>query len=182
MIKVGISGVPGSGKTTLARALASGCNKNVELVSEYARSYISKHKSIESVWEQIFVTNKQIEWEDSIVKKADLLITDSPIYLGFLFTIDLMDFDNPKDLIAYNYIFKKLIVLNNRYDIVFHLNPVFNVKEDGVRPALHFDKQWRNESNSRLLALFKTFGQKNIVVINQTDLNERVLLCKEVLK
>jgi GTPase SAR1 family protein len=66
-IKIGIVGVPGSGKTTLARALASKCRsidrlKNVELVSEYARRYISKHGSISSMSEQYRILEKQAEW------------------------------------------------------------------------------------------------------------------------
>lgn len=156
MKKIGISGIPSSGKTTLARALANDCrDKNVELVNEYARTYMSKHKSIDTIWEQIIVTNKQIDWEESICDNVDLMITDSPIYLGFLFGIDLIDFDNSKDLIAYNTLFKKLVSLKNRYDVVFR-----------VRRDLHFDEEWRIKSNSTLLGIFKMFGQKNVVEIN----------------
>jgi nicotinamide riboside kinase len=86
MLRVGICGVPGSGKTSLSRALAVACRgvdqlKHVELVNEYARRYISKHGQIESIFEQYRILEKQLEWEDSVCNdKLDIMITDSPIF------------------------------------------------------------------------------------------------------
>lgn len=184
MIKVGISGIPGSGKSTLARALAgSFCGKkSVELVSEYAREYLSKHKKIDIIWEQLWVTEKQIEREENIVQNVEILITDSPIYLGFLFASDLVDFKNKKDLVAYNELFEKLINLNNRYDYIFHLNPDIKPVKDGVRPAEHFDEVWRLHANSSILSNFKVFGQDNVIEIKNDNIDERISKCLEVLK
>jgi nicotinamide riboside kinase len=187
MIKVGISGVPGSGKTSLARALASTCRrdeqyKNVELVSEYARSYISKHGSIDHLWEQHRVTEKQIDWEDSICQSTDILITDSPIYIGFLYAIELVDFSKSKDVMLYNDLFKKLTNLGNRYNLIVHLDPTLEPVEDGVRPAQHFDKIWRETSNSSLLSILSMFGQKNVKVISNTNMDERIEACLHFLR
>ena len=64
MLRIGIVGVPGAGKTTWARLIASECRsidklKSVELVSEYARRYLSKHSSIDSLFEQYRILEKQ---------------------------------------------------------------------------------------------------------------------------
>jgi len=186
MKKIGISGVPGSGKTSLARALASSCRldgyKNVELVSEYAREYISKHGLVESVWEQCRITDKQLEWEESVNKKADIMISDSPIYMGFLYAIELVDFSRSKDVMCYNDLFKKLTKLSNRYDFVVHLNPDIRPVEDDVRQKLHFDENWRQESNSKLLNIFNMFGQKNVFVIINSDMDERIKTCLNAIR
>lgn len=97
MIRVGFIGTPGSGKTSTARALASQCRRidalnNVEIVSEYARRYISKHGSIDFLWEQYRILHKQLEWETSVENdNLDLLITDSPIFVGFAYCLDLRE-------------------------------------------------------------------------------------------
>jgi len=183
MKRIGISGVPASGKTTLARALASAlCGKlNVELINEYARTYLFKYKSIDSIWEQIRVTEKQIELENNISDKTDIIITDSPIYLGFVFSMDIVNFNRDKDILAYNDLFNKLSLLNNRYDYIFHLCPVIDPLKDKVRPDLHYDQEWRDRTNSIILSVFNFFGQKNIVVISNKDINDRVAICLKYL-
>lgn len=179
MRRIGISGVPGSGKTSLARALTSACSltKRTELVSEYARTYISKHYSIDSIWEQLRITDKQLEWENNVFDETDILITDSPIYLGFLYTMDLVDFSNPKDLMAYNDLFKKLVNIRDRYELIFHLEPVFEPVKDGIRIDLHFDENWRKNANVAILNIFKMFGQKNIIEVAEKDMTKRVEFC-----
>jgi len=184
---IGISGVPGAGKTSLARALASECRhmekfKNVEIVSEYARRYISKHGSIDHIWEQYRVTGKQLEWELSIVKETDLIITDSPIYLGFLYAKSLVNFKDEKEVMIYTDLFKKLVKFSNNYDLIVHLNPVFIPVKDGVRPEIHFDLKWRQESNDSLFTIYSIFGQKNIEIISELDMEKRVNLCFELFK
>lgn len=71
MIRVGITGVPGAGKTTLSRSIAAECRgietlKKVELVQEYARRYILKHGSITSILEQYRILEKQCGFDKYI--------------------------------------------------------------------------------------------------------------------
>jgi deoxyadenosine/deoxycytidine kinase len=185
--KIGISGVPGAGKTSLTRALASECQnranfKNVEIVSEYARRYISKHGSIDHIWEQYRITGKQLEWEQSIVRETDLIITDSPIYLGFFYAKSLVNFKDEKEIMIYTDLFKKLVKFSNNYDLIIHLNPVFTPVKDGVRPEIHFDPKWRQESNTSLFTIYSIFGQGNIEIISELDMGRRVNMCFELFK
>jgi len=165
MIRVGITGVPGSGKTTLARSLSSKCRgedqlKNVELINEYARRYISKHGLITSILEQYRILEKQCEWEDSVCNdNLDLMITDSPVFLGFLYCTELQK-SNSKEIMFFNDIFKKMVKLNfpeSRYDIIFHLPPILKPVEDGVRAEEHFQDDWREKSDSMIVSIFQIF-------------------------
>jgi len=183
MLRIGVIGVPGSGKTSLCRAVTSACRRipslqRIELVSEYARRYISKHGRVEDIWEQYRIMEKQIEWEDSIpIKKTDLVITDSPIHLGFLYACDIVT-NKPKDIMVYNDIFKKMSKLNEgkpRYDIIFHLPPTIKPVDDGIRSPEQLDDNWRKENNTKLCFIFDTiFKPASLLTIESADMNNRV--------
>ena len=186
---LGFVGSPGSGKTTLARALCSACRrlpniKTVELVSEYARRYISKYGPIENIFEQYRIMTKQLEWEDTVLSKYDMVITDSPIHMGFLYAIDISK-KTPKDVMVFNDIFKEMTKISMpipRYDIIFHLPPKLKPVEDGVRIEKHFDETWRQESNNIIKSIFKIFPPKKFIEIQSTDINERIEECIKYIK
>lgn len=184
MLKVGFSGVPGSGKTSTARALAAFCRRNeklkrVELIAEYARRYLTKYGSIDHLADQYKIMEKQIEWEDQIPKDStDLIITDSPVHLGWLYVLDF-GYKKSKDIMYANDIFKRLNKINlpSRYDMIFHLSPDVIPVKDGVRPDLHFDEKWRQESDSMIKFIFKQFKPKNFNIIKSVSLEDRISEC-----
>jgi nicotinamide riboside kinase len=186
MIRVGFTGAPGTGKTTTARAFSSYLRKynfhHIELVHEYARRYISKHGSIEKMWEQMRVTSKQVEWENSVTNsKLEILITDSPVFLGFFYACDL-ERKCEKDIMVFNDLFKTLNRLNfpePRYDIVFHLPPVLKSIDDGVRVEKHLDNEWRLETDVAIKHIFKIFPPKQFIEVPESivSIEDRVDFC-----
>ena len=190
MIRIGFTGVPGSGKTSTARALVSRLRtievfKSVELVQEYARRYISKHGIPEQIWEQYRITCKQIEWEDSVSNdKLDILITDSPIFLGFMYATE-MNKPTSKDIMVYNDVFNLMTRLNYpvpRYDLIFHLPPSITPVDDGIRAIHQLDQEWRISANQSILETMKIFKPKNIVSIAATNIDNRVIECINLLE
>jgi nicotinamide riboside kinase len=190
MIRAGIVGVPGSGKTTLSRAVAAACRgsdglSHIELVSEYARRYISKHGPIESIFEQYRILEKQCEWEESVCNdKLDLMLTDSPIFMGFIYCCELPK-STSKEIMFFNDIFKKMVKLNNpipRYDFIFHLDPTLEPVDDGVRKAEHFNKEWREKSNMMIQATMEIFKPRKFIKIKPSELNKRVSICIGILQ
>jgi len=187
-INIGISGVPGTGKSSLARSLAGSLatNKNiktVELISEYARTYIAKYGSIDSIWEQYKILDKQVDMENVIPKHTDVLITDSPVTMYFHYTLDAKK-DSSKDSMVLEDMFHKINLLNanNRYDIIFHVPPTFAPNDDGIR-SKHLDPMWREESDKSIRFICgKLFPPKKFVVVEPLDLMERVKFCNNVLQ
>jgi nicotinamide riboside kinase len=185
MLKIGITGVPGSGKTTMARAVASKCQgviglEQVELVQEYARRYISKHGKIENIFEQYRILEKQLEWEQSVCNdKLDIMITDSPVFLGFNYSCELPKNDS-KEVMFFNDIFKKMVSLNYpvpRYDAVFHLGLELKPLDDGIRPPQHFDENWRKKADMMIRATMNIFKPYLFYTLEQEDLNQRAEFC-----
>jgi nicotinamide riboside kinase len=185
VIRVGFIGVPGAGKTTTSRALAGSIRehtnlKTVELVAEYARVYIHKY-GIDSIYDQVRILNKQIAEEDRYPEATDLMITDSPIFLGLGYAIELREEGNPKHTMVINDLFKDMNKLNQvpRYDIIFHLPPVLKPVKDGIRAEHHFDDEWRRTADIRLQAMFHVFPPRKLITLQATDVEGRV---KEAIK
>jgi|CXWL01.1.fsa_nt_gi nicotinamide riboside kinase len=183
MIRVGFTGVPGAGKTSTARAVAAMCRKdtgfkNIELVSEYARRYISKYGNIETLWDQYWILQKQLDWEDKVGQEVDLIITDSPIYLGFLYCLDCRDYTK-KDTMLFNEIFTQMNTLNfpHRYDIVFHLPPKLKPVDDGIRASHQFDDTWRKEADEKLRYIHNIFPPAKLVIIEEESMLDRINAC-----
>lgn len=181
MKKIGFVGLPGTGKTSMAQALATKCRKesikfkNIEVVSEYARRYIRKHGEIQYLWEQVRILRKQQEWEDAVAKITDLVIVDSPIHLGFLYCCEIFKKEDKKDIMLMSDVFKMLIKMNDpvRYNMIFYL-PFSKSIRDGIRAERYFDSQWQKETDIFIKIIFKKlFKCEKFIELNTTTIEER---------
>jgi nicotinamide riboside kinase len=183
MKRIGFVGVPGSGKSSIARGMAARAYETlgrVELVAEYARRYIAKYNNIDCVSDQYRILQKQLEWENSIPEdNIDIIITDSPVHMGFLYALELRDLNKKKDVIYMNDIFKVMNKINcpHRYDIIFHLPPIWKPKEDGVRPREHFEDKWRQKADNIIQFIFKLFPPKNFYQVTSDEFEGRITEC-----
>lgn len=185
MVRLGITGVPGSGKTTLSRAIASQCRdikefSHVELVNEYARRYISKHGPVTSIFEQYRILEKQLEWEDSVCNEhLDLMITDSPVFLGFIYCCNLPK-TNSKEIMFFNDVFKKMVKVNYpkpRYDILLHLGTSRKPLDDGIRIPEQFKDSWRSQADTMIRATMSVFKPKIFIEVPEGELDKTSLWC-----
>lgn len=185
MKRIGFVGVPGSGKSSVARGVAARAYDKigrVELIAEYARRFLSKYGTVNKVSDQYKILQKQLEWEDVIPEiETDVTITESPIHMGFLYALELRDRENIKDTMYINDIFKRMNKVNcpPRYDIIFHLPPIWLPSKDGVRPEKHFDKGWREESDKIIQFIFKLFPPRHFITVIPETLEDRVMECLE---
>lgn len=188
MIRIGFTGLPGTGKTTLARMLSAELPKstslnNIELVSEYARRYISKYEAIESIWDQYLIMQKQLDWEDSVGTEVQAIVTDSPVFLGLVYCLELKR-GTIKDSMVFSEIMDKMLKLNipPRYDFVFHLLPKVEPSRDGLRPDIHFDEDWRKDTEGTFHFIHRLFPPKNLYIVEQESVEDRLDFCLYTLK
>lgn len=183
MKRIGFVGVPGTGKSSIARGIAAQSYKHigkVELVSEYARRYLSKYGPIQNVSDQYKIMQKQLEWEDIIDQnEIDISITDSPVHMGFLYALEIRNTNLIRDAMYVNDIFKTMTKINcpPRYDIIFHLPPIWKPSSDGVRPEEHFNNNWREKTDFKIQFIFKLFPPKNFIILKTSTFEERIEEC-----
>ena len=137
MIRVAFTGAPDSGKTTLAKMVSARLNLKgyvPALVHEYARDYITKYGvRPNTVAEQFLVFYRQLEREEEMCSQStQVMYTDCPIMLSYVYAIDLVRDDKDRDDFTYLYN-KTLIALENRYDLIFLLRPFRETVKDDVR-------------------------------------------------
>lgn len=188
MFRIGFIGLPGTGKSTLAKVVSSMCveklNKEAYLVDEFAREFLCKYGAIDSAADQFRIFYGQLEKEEKTPSNVDIMVTDSPIFLGFMYSIDVKSKNNKKDSLYISDIFEKMILLNTppRYDVLFFLPPVWEPKEDVYRNKLHYDPEWRKDKNDFLKILIKIFPPKKLFYIDSFSLQDRIEECFEYLK
>lgn len=177
-MKIGLLGLPGCGKTTLARLVAVELSKTniVEVVDEFARLYLAKFGSITSPAEQYVILEKQIQRE--MDTKAEILITDSPVILGFNYVIDYSS-NSDKDIFYVGEIFKRLFtwITKNPYDILFYIPPVIPPKKDNIRPNQHFDEKWRYKNDVLMRAIPVLFKCNKVYELKSKSLDGRLREC-----
>ena len=114
---------------------------------------------------------------------VDVLITDSPVHLGFLYALELRE-NNRRDVGCLTDIFNEMSLINlkPRYDIIFYLSPLETVKSDGVRDVEHFDETWKQNADEMMQCIFRIFPPKHFVKIGPLDIDGRVAECMRLIK
>jgi nicotinamide riboside kinase len=135
--------------------------------------------------EQYRILEKQYEWETSVCNsKLDIMLTDSPVFLGFVYCTELPKIDQ-KEIMFFNDIFKKMIKMNYpkpRYDIIFHLDPALKPVDDGVRAKEHFEDAWRAKADTMIRATMEIFKPRKFHIIESVSLESRVRSCLNMIK
>lgn len=188
MVKIGFAGIPGTGKSTQARALAETYKKqllNVGMVKEYAREYISKHGLMDHIWEEYKIFDTQLAWEQKIIdSNVDILITDSPLPLTFMYSSILHNPEDKKNNMVFQDIFKRQLKANSpqRYDIIFYCPDILDINlDDGIRSNIQLTKSWRQEHEEFTKTLFKIFKPKEFITLTQSSILDRTNYCIEII-
>jgi len=138
MIKIGLMGAPGCGKSTLAAyvfAMLKDTGLDGELVSEYIREFINKHKRVPSITFQNVIYERQFTKEKIIPEHLDFLITDSPHILSTIYASLYIDYDDKDQIELLGDLYLKFLRQSrDSYDLIYVLDHNHPPKmDDGVR-------------------------------------------------
>ena len=138
-ISVAFAGAQGSGKTTMAMALASYFSSKGVLTSytkEYAREFIHAYGIPKTIYDQYLIQVGQIHEESLAAPKASLRVTDSPIFLACVYGLPFWE----KDMEQSPALFMQKLLRNSlqhmNYDVIFLTRPHRGPKSsliDGIR-------------------------------------------------
>lgn len=136
MYKIGLMGSPGSGKTTAAAGVFYQCKRHgiqTELVQEFVREEINRGWIMTSVAEQLRLQMKQREREDIIPSDIEVMITDSPTLLQYVYGLRFSN-NVKEDLLNLSILYEEYLRDSNRYDKIYYLNnPRSEIIFDGTR-------------------------------------------------
>jgi nicotinamide riboside kinase len=140
MIRVAFAGAQDTGKTTLAKEMSSrfrARNIITDYVEECARTYIGKWGSpLETLTDQLFILDKQIERELCVAPKCEVLFSDSPIFLSYAYVMLKWNNSNSqKDIDILLHMYDK-VLRHGKYDIIIYLKPFREPTKDGIRSEL----------------------------------------------
>ena len=138
--KVNVIGAPSSGKTTLCTGIEyelKSMHVNVDSSREYARQYINVYGWPETVGEQFILFENQDRRDIAIAEKADILLSDSPGPVHYVFGVQLLK-SKLKDYTKIDYkfleeLFIKCLQKTMWFDLILVLNPLDFVTKDGTR-------------------------------------------------
>ena len=137
MIKIGLIGPPGCGKSTLAAyvfAMLKDSGIDGELINEYIREHVNRHKRVPSITFQGLIYERQLEKEKIRPQTLDFFITDSPHILSYIFASLYINYDDPDQVELLGDLYLKFLRQSkNAYDVIYVLEHNHPPKDDGVR-------------------------------------------------
>ena len=155
LVRIAFAGAQDTGKTTVAKEMSSrfkARNFITDYVDEAVRYYIGKWKQpMMSLADQLFMLDKQIEREQAIAPMCQLAFFDSPLFLGYAYTLlNWPEVKTSKDIDILMHIYEKILI-NGHYDVIFYLKPFRVPVEDGIRTKTLIDQ------NSKIDLMIKSF-------------------------
>lgn len=113
--------------------MLSGRGVSREVVREYARHFIEKYGQIETIMEQWHIYDGQTKWEAQAISNYDIVISDSPRFLPYIYALNLFDHDDPKSIAALVRLYELGVFSINDYTMIYLLKPPLVVEQDGIR-------------------------------------------------
>lgn len=136
--RIGIAGGPSSGKTSVAKKISLLLNNNYKAntsdVVEYATSFIQKLDRSPTFEDQSWIYIKQLEREDAIEKTANIVLSDCPVFISWIYANLAMEGKKATGFtdFARESLFKRCVKSLDKYQFIYLLETI-DYRENGVR-------------------------------------------------
>jgi len=136
--RIGIAGGPSSGKTSVAKKISLFLNNNYKAntsdVVEYATSFIQKLDRSPAFEDQSWIYIKQSEREDAIEKTANIVLSDCPVFISWIYATLAMEGKKATGFtdFARESLFKRCVKSLDKYQFIYLLETI-DYRENGVR-------------------------------------------------
>ncbi len=178
-MKIGFSGVQSTGKTTLINLMQKDPDfANYTFVTEIVRTLVAQGIPINekgTAETQILVLGEHMK---NLLK--DNVVLDRCLLDGVVYTIHTLN--NLKN--GHEFTWLKEYASNlldhfiHRYDIIFYLQPEFDIVDDGVRSI---STQYRNETNELFKKIIERIGDSVKIVSLSGSVERRMLQIKNAI-
>jgi nicotinamide riboside kinase len=175
MLRIAMVGAQDTGKTTIAKELSSRFRAReylTDYVEECARTYIGRWgEPVSTMADQLFILDKQIDRESYISPKCQLMFTDSPLTLSYVYALLVLDSPQStksRDIITHIY---DKIIKYGTYDIYYYLTPFRSPTPDGIRSQTLID---RNAQIDLMIKSFLDLHQIKYVKISGPNVWDRI--------
>jgi hypothetical protein len=170
-ILIGFCGAPSSGKDKIADALNLCLSNPCEKVNEEARRYIEEHGSIDNIFQQYLIMQKQLKREEDILSSYQVAISASPVFLAYFYAALFVDQNSSRSEISVlSDIYSSAIFSLKRYNYLFYCDPLINYESDGIR----FQNNLQLESLSLSIKSFLMLHSKKFVILPSISIEERM--------
>ena len=138
MVRIALLGAPSCGKSTLAAyvyAMLKDEGLDGELVQEYIREHINKHKAVPSITFQSTIYERQLEREKILPTHLDFFVTDSPHILSYIYASLYINYNDKDQLELLGDLYMKFLRQSRiAYDLIYVLEHNHPPRmDDGVR-------------------------------------------------
>lgn len=177
--KIAIAGGPSSGKTSIAKGLCLNLNNNYNAnasdVVEYATSFIQRENRIPIFEDSCWIYTKQSEREQTVAKTANIVISDCPPFLSYIYAVRQMRKmeSSPHTDFALQALYKRAVHSLKAYEQIIVMNLV-EYKENGVR---YHNKKQSLEIREDIIKFLENHGRR-FKSYNYNQLND---ITKDVL-
>jgi nicotinamide riboside kinase len=157
---IGICGTLSTGKTTLARSLASKMNiagHVTEYATEAATDYIIQCGAPSSIHEEysIFLEQMKREKDRCDLDGVEFVISDCPAFLTHGYAIEFASYANPKDRFALMELYRMVSEYVSNYWKVFYIPKAHEIVNNGVRVFTEDDAIRIDQMIQAIMTIYK---------------------------